>query len=116
VIEPAAGTLSVDGQQIAAAVPIPGAAGRMVRLSLRPEMISINNGKAENNHLTGTLANVIFLGSIVRLVLRTGDNELFLDTFNNPHLALPAIGARVTAGFPREACILLGPEEQSGSS
>jgi putative spermidine/putrescine transport system ATP-binding protein len=116
VIDPAAGTLSVDGQQIAAAEPIQGAAGRMVRLSLRPEMISLTNGSADNDHLTGTLANVIFLGSIVRLVLRIGGNELFLDTFNNPHLALPKIGARVTAGFPREACILLGQDEQSGSS
>jgi putative spermidine/putrescine transport system ATP-binding protein len=116
VIEPSIGTLSVDGQRIAAAEPIQGAAGRMVRLSLRPEMISLNNGNADNNHLTGTLTNVIFLGSIVRLVLRIGGEELFLDTFNNPHLALPAIGAAVTAGFPREACILLGPEEQSGPS
>jgi putative spermidine/putrescine transport system ATP-binding protein len=116
VIEPAAGMLSVDGQHIVASEPIQGAAGRMVRLSLRPEMISLNNGNAENNHLTGTLANVIFLGSIVRLVLHIGGNDLFLDTFNNPHLALPAVGARVTAGFPREACILLGPEEQSGTS
>jgi len=107
VVEPDAGTLAVDGQRIAAAAPIQGAAGRMVRLSLRPEMISLANGSAGNNHLTGTLSNVVFLGSIVRLVLRIGGNELFLDTFNNPHLALPAIGARVTAGFPPEACILL---------
>ena len=107
VVEPDAGMLSVDGQRIAAAEPIQGAAGRTVRLSLRPEMISLTNGSAGNNHLTGTLANVIFLGSIVRLVLHIGGNELFLDTFNNPHLALPSIGARVTAGFPREACILL---------
>jgi putative spermidine/putrescine transport system ATP-binding protein len=116
VIEPSAGTLSVDGQRIAAAVPVQAAAGGLVRLSLRPEMISLANGSADNNHLTGTLANVIFLGSIVRFVLRIGGDELFLDTFNNPHLALPAIGARVTAGFPREACILLGPEERSGAS
>lgn len=90
--------------------------GRVVRLSLRPEMISLTNGRADSNHLTGTLTNVIFLGSIVRLVLRTGDNEPFLDTFNNPRLALPAIGTRMTAGFPREACILREPEERSRSS
>jgi putative spermidine/putrescine transport system ATP-binding protein len=116
VIEPAEGMLAVDGQRIITAGPITGAAGRVVRLSLRPEMISLSNGRAESNHLTGTLSNVVFLGSIVRLVVRTGDNELFLDTFNNPHLALPAIGSRVTAGFPREACILLKPEDRSRSS
>jgi putative spermidine/putrescine transport system ATP-binding protein len=111
VVEPAAGRIAVDGQHILAAAPIQGAAGQGVRLSLRPEMVALNNGNPDSNHLTGMLANVIFLGSIVRLVVRTGDNELFLDTFNNPHLALPSIGTRVTVGFPREACILLGQED-----
>jgi putative spermidine/putrescine transport system ATP-binding protein len=111
LVDPQAATLSVDGQLIAAAAPLDGVAGETVRLSVRPEMIALMNGKPDNNHLTGTLANVVFLGSIVRLVLRTATNELFLDTFNNPHLALPALGATVTVGFSREACILLGQDK-----
>ena len=57
------------------------------------------------------MSNVVFLGSVVRLSVRTGGNELLLDTFNNPHLALPPLGSEVTVGFPREACILLGRDE-----
>jgi putative spermidine/putrescine transport system ATP-binding protein len=110
VLDPAGRRLSVDGQVIVASEPIPVDAGRDVRLSLRPEMIALRNGSSENNHLTGTLSNVIFLGSVVRLVLRTGANEIFLDTFNNPHLALPAVGETVTVGFSREACRLLDKE------
>jgi putative spermidine/putrescine transport system ATP-binding protein len=107
VVDPDGRRLSVDGQEIIAAEPIPAHPGAAVRLSLRPEMIALRNGSSENNHLTGTLSNVIFLGSIVRLVLRVGENEIFLDTFNNPHLALPGVGETVTVGFAREACRLL---------
>jgi putative spermidine/putrescine transport system ATP-binding protein len=107
VMDPGGRRLSVDGQEIIASAPIPAETGAMVRLSLRPEMIALRNGSSENNHLTGTLSNVIFLGSIVRLVVRVGDNEVFLDTFNNPHLALPAVGETVTVGFSREACRVL---------
>jgi putative spermidine/putrescine transport system ATP-binding protein len=67
----------------------------------------LHNGVAANNHLRGTLSNVIFLGSIVRLVISTGQSELLMDTFNNPHLALPTLGSPVTVGFPPEACVPL---------
>ena len=110
-VDPAGGMVVVDGQQITAAGPLAASAGSAVRLSLRPETIVLNNGRPEMNHLTGTLSNVVFLGSIVRLLVKTGENELFLDTFNNPHLALPSLGAEVTIGFPREACRLLGQRE-----
>jgi len=107
VVDPDGRRLSVDGQEIVAAEPITVAAGHEVRLSLRPEMIAMRNGSMENNHLTGILSNVVFLGSIVRLVVRIGASEIFLDTFNNPHLALPSVGETLTVGFTREACRIL---------
>jgi len=110
VVDPTGRRLSVDGQVIVSSEPITVDAGKDVRVSLRPEMIALQNGRAENNHLTGTLSNVIFLGSIVRLVIRTGGNEIFLDTFNNPHLSLPSVGETVTVGFSRDACRLLDQE------
>jgi putative spermidine/putrescine transport system ATP-binding protein len=110
VVDPAGRRLSVDGQEIISSEPIPSDAGRDVRLSLRPEMIAMRNGSNESNHLTGTLSHVIFLGSIVRLALRIGENEIFLDIFNNPHLVLPAVGEAVTVRFSRDACRLLDQE------
>ncbi len=112
VRDPGSGRLEVDGQEIAAAAPLADARGRGVRLSVRPELIALHNGTPTNNHLTGSLANVIFLGSIVRLIVSVGRNELLVDTFNNPHLTLPPLGSTVTVGFPPEACILLGSEEE----
>src|SRR5271157_6077212 len=107
VVDPGAGRVTVDGQQIVASGPLPESAGQEVRLTIRPESIALQNGLPSNNHLKGTLANIIFLGSIVRLVINTGRSELLMDTFNNPHLALPALGSDVTVGFAPEACVLL---------
>ena len=76
VLDPERGRATVDGQQIVAAGPLSGAAGHEVRLTVRPESIALQNGIPSNNHLKGTLANVIFLGSIVRLVITTGRSEL----------------------------------------
>ncbi|HET6450155.1 MAG TPA: ABC transporter ATP-binding protein [Spirochaetia bacterium] len=106
-VHPEQGTASVDGQEISAARPLPALAGQEVRLQIRPEAISLHNGVAHNNHLRGTLVNVVFLGSIVRLVVSTGGSELMLDMFNNPHLALPEVGSTVTVGFAPEACVPL---------
>jgi putative spermidine/putrescine transport system ATP-binding protein len=107
VVDPAAGRVSVDGQPIRLAGPIAAPAGSLVRLSLRPELIGLRNGSAGDNHVTATLSNVIFQGSIVRLVLSTGVSELLVDTLNNPGAILPARGDRLVVGFAPEACVLL---------
>ena len=67
------------------------------------------------NRLRGTIEDINFLGSIVRLRLRLGDGTaregattIALDTFNEPHLTLPPVGGKVTVSFPPEACFVLG--------
>jgi putative spermidine/putrescine transport system ATP-binding protein len=112
VLDPARGKVSLDGQEITTAGALAQGVGEEVRLTLRPESLALHNGVASNNHLRGTLSNVVFLGSIVRLVVSTGSNELLMDTFNNPHLALPPLGSVVTVGFPPEACITLAAEKE----
>jgi putative spermidine/putrescine transport system ATP-binding protein len=105
VLDAAAGLLSVAGQEVRAAVPV-SAPGASVRLSLRPEMLSLDAGIPGANQLTGTLASIVFLGSIIRLGIAVGDQTLSLDRFNAPHLDLPALGSSVTISFPREACLI----------
>jgi putative spermidine/putrescine transport system ATP-binding protein len=68
--------------------------------------------------LRGTVNDISFLGSIVRLRVRLGDGAtpggadagttIALDTFNEPHLTLPPLGGQVTISFPHEACFVLG--------
>ncbi len=111
VVDPAAGRLELAGQPIRAARTVAGAAGDDVPLSIRPEIISVGEGGGPNR-LVGTVDDVTFLGAIVRFRIRLGDGSttLSVDTFNEPHLAVPARGDAITISFPPEACLVLeGP-------
>jgi len=114
VIDPGTGRVAVGGQEIRTARALTEArAGDRITLALRPEGIELGEGAAGDNRLSGTLADIGFLGSIVRLrlTLPAGDSgiarEIFLDMFNDPNLALPVVGATVTVSFQPEACFML---------
>ena len=109
VVDPSAGRLAVEGQEIRAAKPISGArSGEIVSVALRPESISLEEGPEGTNRLRGPVVDVSFLGSIVRLRIRLGDGPtVSLDTFNDPNLTLPPIGETVTVSFPPEASLVL---------
>ena len=111
-VDPSLGIVTFEGHRLVTARPFMAITGEVVRLQIRPEAISLQNGVASNNHVRGTLANVMFLGSIVRLVVRTGSSELIMDMFNNPHLALPEVGAEIDVGFAPEACVALAELEE----
>jgi putative spermidine/putrescine transport system ATP-binding protein len=116
VIDAAAGRLSIDGQEVRTNKAVTGAGsdGR-VTLAVRPEGIALGPGEEGSNRLTGTVEDINFLGSIVRIRLRLGESQsgevpttVALDTFNEPHLTVPAVGSAVTVSFPPEACFVLG--------
>jgi len=116
VVDAGSGLLSLDGQEVrtSKAITDAGADGR-VTLAVRPEGISLGDGPAGSNHLRGTVEDVNFLGSIVRIrfhlgegAARAGATAIALDTFNEPHLAVPQVGTAVTVSFPPEACFVLG--------
>ncbi len=114
VVDAGAGRVSMGGQEVSTGKAIVDArSGDRITLALRPEGISLGSGPDGSNHLTGTLDNVSFLGSIVRLGVGLAGfegattREISLDTFNEPHLALPPIGGTVMVSFPPEACFVL---------
>jgi putative spermidine/putrescine transport system ATP-binding protein len=108
VVEAGAGRLAVHGQEIRAAQPLTGdRANGHVSIALRPESIELGEAGGPNR-LRGPLEDVSFLGSIVRMRVGLADGaSVSLDTFNDPNLALPAVGEVVTVSFPREACLVL---------
>jgi putative spermidine/putrescine transport system ATP-binding protein len=116
VIDPGAGRLSLDGQEIRTSKAVADvAAGEPVTLAVRPEGIELGEGQAGENRLRGTIEDINFLGSIVRIQVKVGDAEdratptlIALDAFNEPHLRLPDVGEAVTIAFPPEACFVLG--------
>ncbi len=114
VVDASAGRLSLAGQEVRTAKAVTDAAnGARVTLAVRPEGIDLGAGPEGNNRLRGTIDDINFLGSIVRLRVSLGDavdgsaTSIALDTFNEPHLTLPAVGEDVTVSFPPEACFVL---------
>ncbi len=54
--------------------PIDGArAGDVVTVALRPEIVTLGDGPDGSNRLRGTIDDVTFLGSIVRIRIRLGE-------------------------------------------
>ena len=108
VIDAGAGRLSVAGQEIHITRAVQGQAGSTISLALRPEMVSLGEGVEGSNHLRGTVADVTFLGSIVRLRIKVDKELITLDVFNEPTLHLPEIGTAISIAFPAEGPLVLG--------
>ena len=108
VVDAGAGTLALDGQTIRAARGLEKArAGDMVTLALRPEAVALGEGMHGANCLAGTVEGVNFLGSIVRIKVRTGENVVSLDTFNQTGQKPPGLGEKVAVSFAAEDLVVL---------
>ena len=106
--DPGRGSIVIDGQEIEAARGLEVARrGETRAVALRPEIVTLGAGAGGANRMTGTVEDVNFLGSIVRVRVRFRENAISLDTFNNPNLAPPARGQVLTVSFPREAVLVL---------
>ena len=104
------GSLTISGQPVRIARGFEGKLGREVSVALRPEMVSLGTDAAlGENHLTGAVSDVSFLGSIVRIRVTLGSDGpiVILDEFNEPTLKLPNIGDTVTVSFPAEGPLVL---------
>jgi putative spermidine/putrescine transport system ATP-binding protein len=110
VDDAAKGALTIAGQPVRLGHAFEGARGREVRVALRPEMVSLGSDpSAGENHVTGKVSDVSFLGSIVRIrVALGGDGPIVvLDEFNEPTLQLPNLGDMVTVSFPADGPLVL---------
>jgi putative spermidine/putrescine transport system ATP-binding protein len=112
VVDAASGKVTVDGQPVASAAHLDGAKpGETRSLALRPEAVSLTDPTSGANSLQGTVEEVSFLGSVVRIRVRFGENAISLDTFNKPSVAPPARGTKVTVSFSRDALLVLDGAE-----
>ncbi len=57
--------------------------------------------------MQGTVDEVHFLGSVVRIRVRFAENAVSLDTFNRPGTPPPERGQRVTVHFASSALLAL---------
>jgi putative spermidine/putrescine transport system ATP-binding protein len=112
VVDPAAGRIEVDGQPITAARGVVDAkAGDLRAVALRPEAARLTNGEDapgdDTNRMRGSIEEVSFLGSVVRVRVRFKDSAISLDTFNKPHVPPPERGQPVTVSFGRADLLVL---------
>jgi putative spermidine/putrescine transport system ATP-binding protein len=108
VADPARGKIVIDGQEVIASRALEHArVGDGCSVALRPEVVSLGEPAGDGNRMQGTVEDVHFLGSIVRIRVRFKDNAISVDTFNNPRLTLPRRGQVLTVNFPREAVLAL---------
>jgi putative spermidine/putrescine transport system ATP-binding protein len=108
VIDPENRLLQIDGVQLQAAEGMEGNhRGDKVTIAIRPERFNFLAQERKANVLDCTIENITFLGSVVRIQVLVGSNRFYMDTFNNPFLALPNIGDKDQVTCSREAVLVL---------
>ena len=114
VVDPATGRIAIDGQEVVAGRGLADAKPGDIRsVALRPEAVTLQDQRADRNKLNGTIEEVSFLGSIVRIRVRFKESAISLDTFNNPGSAPPERGQAATVSFAREDLLALEGAEPS---
>ncbi|MBU2960157.1 ABC transporter ATP-binding protein [Citreicella sp. C3M06] len=104
VTDAAQGHVSVGGIEIPTGRPLtPGT----VPLALRPEAISLGPAPGHDISFTGTVTEVQFLGSVIRVGTHMGGAPVLLDTFNRTGRRPPQLGEKLEFSFNSKGVILL---------
>lgn len=106
VLDPATGHALLHDQPLMIPAPLQGINGKPISIALRPEELSLGKVDTHNN-LQGTVENITFLGSIVRMKVSIGSTKVVADLFNERRLVLPHIGESVAINFPPHAAWVL---------
>ncbi|WEJ59486.1 ABC transporter ATP-binding protein [Devosia sp. FJ2-5-3] len=75
--------------------------------AIRPEMLSLSPRPGTDTTLSGTIEDVHFLGSVVRLRIDVGGTALSVDTFNDQASAPPQRGDTATLHFASKDLLAL---------
>jgi putative spermidine/putrescine transport system ATP-binding protein len=109
VADAAKKSVDIDGQVVTIpSLPATAKSGEPVALTMRPEAVSLANGVSRDIVLDGKVAEVSFLGSVIRLRVDLGQNSIDLDTFNDQRTPPPAHGAPVKIGIASSDVLVLG--------
>lgn len=108
VADAATGTVRIADQTLTLKEKLAGAnAGESLSLALRPEAIALGPKPEHDSRLTGEIADVQFLGSVIRVRVAVGGDQVSLDTFNNSATPPPSAGNKATLSFSSEDVLVL---------
>jgi len=100
-------TYALDGQSLRVNQPSAAVNGSEVTLALRPETVSLVADPSRTNQLSAKIDEVSFLGSVVRIRAKFGNNSVSFDTFNSPSRPPPRRGSVVTLHFCPDDILVL---------
>ena len=106
-LDPHGGLVRVGDRELRLGRPLPVSQGGEISLSLRPEVVSLGSHPARPLELPGRVAEVSFLGSVIRVRVQVGDFYLSLDTFNNPAVAPPRLEEERVVSFAPEDVLVI---------
>lgn len=108
VADASAGLVRVGDSQLALKGALNGArTGDAISLALRPEAIALGRQPGRDTSLGGEIADVSFLGSVIRVRVGLGQNAVSLDTFNNPASPPPVVGEKTDISFSSSDVLVL---------
>ena len=111
VVDPAAGAIRLGGATIFSRAPIMGAAaGDKRTVAVRPEALRLGLPGEGDNALNVVVEDMSFLGAVIRLKVRHGDESLHVDMFNARISAPPQRGETITVAFSRDDVIVVDDE------
>jgi len=100
VTDASAGTVRVASQDVALKGKLDGSrTGDTLSLALRPEAIALGARPGHDSKLAGEIADVHFLGSVIRVRVGVGGKQISLDTFNNSSTPPPVVGDKTEISF-----------------
>ncbi|MGE0500719.1 MAG: ABC transporter ATP-binding protein [Rhizobiaceae bacterium] len=110
VTDVATGKVRVSDSDVLLKQSLNGAkVGDAVTLALRPEAIGLGSHPGRSARLAGRIADVHFLGSVIRVKVGLGGGTVSLDTFNNPASPPPVVGEATEISFsPDDVHVLHG--------
>ncbi|MGF6257282.1 ABC transporter ATP-binding protein [Ensifer sp. LBL] len=107
VVEAMTGRVQVGEVDVALNRPLVAGAGERISLALRPETVALGRSEGRDVVLSGHIAEVHFLGSVIRIRVAVGGQMLSLDTFNQPDRPPPAVGAAVEVSIAHRDLLVL---------
>ncbi|PWK71742.1 ABC transporter ATP-binding protein [Aminobacter sp. AP02] len=100
ISDAASGTVKINAEEIGLKGKLNGSkSGDTLSFALRPEAIALGRKAGNDSSLTGQIADVHFLGSVIRVRVGIGPNMVSLDTFNSPNSPPPAVGEKTEISF-----------------
>ena len=107
VVDAAAGKVLLGDVPVSLNRPLPGRTGERISLAARPEIVTLGRSDGDHVVLAGRIADVHFLGSVIRIRVAVEGGLLSLDTFNQPDRPPPSLGTPVEVSVSHRDLLVL---------